>query len=289
MDELQLIGYTADLQHLVFCDARQGTTRFKVAVDDDLFATMLEVLGRLDPERADQLLDRPTPTPVPPPAPAPTRDGAHSNGHHHRRGRGALAGLAVAALVAPETPEAVAPVTAQRPMSMLSPRQIQSLLRAGKTVKAVAKLAECDEAWVQRWLVPIEAERSKVIEAAQRGRLTKARLGPSRDPLGEAVRRNLRTKGVDPSDESVEWTAARRDGDSEWTVTVRYRSRGRPQQAVWGFDPDTDEVTARNPLAAEIAWTRSRRRAPAAPAKAAPAPKATPKTTAAATRSTRRR
>jgi hypothetical protein len=258
LNELQLVGYTADLQHLVLSDAA-GASRFRVPVDDDFLATVEEVVGLATPEASFL-----QPTPESPPLPAvdvpepPPPAGPPP-------GEGALAASGVIA----QREVAGADAAEQQRGSSLSPREIQALLRAGKTPAAVAKLAGTSESLILRWLPPIEAERDQVLQGVWRQRVRKSRLGPSRDPLGEAVRRNLGAKGVRPEDEDVSWTVARRDGDDLWTVQLRYRSRGRVQRAVWRYDPETDALEFRNELAAQIAWTRPRRgreKAPGGPA-----------------------
>jgi hypothetical protein len=241
VEELQLVGYTADLHHLVFSDGR-GITRYKATLDEDLLATLEEILQLRDPGRPPLGSGR-----DPDPEADPTR---------HPPGDGALAAFALLgpapAPPMPEEPAVAGPPSARR----LSPREIQTLLRAGMSTDAVAREAGSDEAWVLRWLPPIEAEREQVIAAVQRGRMEKARLGPSRDTIGEAVRHNLLAKGIGPEDETVAWMAARDPEDVHWRVELRYRSRGREHQARWDVHVETGAVVPRNKLATEIAWTR---------------------------------
>jgi hypothetical protein len=289
VNELQLVGYTADLKHLVFSDVIDGA-RFKVPVDDDLVATLSEVLQLVDPDR-DPFQPAPAePEPQPdiwgrPDAPAPARSGLfdddddddfglaaetaearRNNGRKRgaKAGEGALAAFAASAEPAPRGGSGRAGQGAaaedDRPAaSKLSPREIQALLRSGMTPRQVARRAESNEAWVARWLAPIEAERRLVLEAVEQARVNKARLGESRDLLGEAVRKNLAEKGLRPDDDTVEWNASKREGDSHWIVSLTYRSRGRKQRAIWHFNPDTGDLDCRNALAVDVAWTRPRR------------------------------
>lgn len=252
MNELQLVGYTADLNHLVLSDTR-GASRFKVPVDSDLLATVEEVVGLTDPSSeifSALRAAEPAPPPPPPPPVETVRSGPAP-------GEGALVAAAVL-LRRASNGHVEDDETSPRP-SRLSPREIQSLLRAGKSTKAVAQQADTSEEWVARWLPPIEGEREQVLIAVRNSRMSKARLGESRDVLGDAVRRNLAQKGVDSGSDAT-WSARRRDGQDAWTVELRYRSRNRAQKAVWSFDPDTGELEARNRLATEIAWTRPRGR-----------------------------
>ena len=135
--------------------------------------------------------------------------------------------------------------------SRLSPREIQALLRMGRTPAAVAKQAGVEESWVQRWLPPIEAERARIIAAARSARIDKARKGVSADTLGDAVDRHLAAKKA----EDVDWSATRRDGHPYWMVAVRYRSRGKARRARWRFDPDTREIEPEDVASGDLAWT----------------------------------
>ena len=283
MIELQLVGYTADLRYVVFCDAAEGASRFKAPVDEDLLATLTEVVELSDPEQRRRLgaipvVEQPPPPPPPPlpppapPAPPPPRAAEPAS----NVGVGPLAAVAVVLQQAGgQASNGDAPDGAMggaRRGSRLSPREIQALLRAGKAAGVVAKQAGVDEAWVQRWLPPIEAERQRVIDNARSARLVKSRLGASADPLGAAVDRNLAAKRVS-TDEPVEWSATRRDGDPYWVVSVRYRSRGKSRRARWRYDAETHDVEAYDQHAADLAWTRAGRRATAASSAPAPAPR----------------
>ncbi|HVM14130.1 MAG TPA: septation protein SepH [Egibacteraceae bacterium] len=272
MRELQLVGYTADLHHLVFTDSSEGGARFKAAIDEEFVATLTEVLELVDPDSVPlgALVTGTTGAaeagprqPGPDPGTDDVGDGQDASAQPGEptepRGQGPLAGMAAAqAPIEPENGEVVANTSLRSRASKLAPREIQALLRAGQGVRSVAKEAETDEQWVQRWLPPIEAERDQVLQAVWSSFVAKSRLGLSADPVGEAVEKNLAAKGVHEDDPSLEWMASRREGDPHWRVVLRYRSRGRAQRAVWHFNPDTGELDPRNDLAVDVAWTRPR-------------------------------
>ncbi|HWB71246.1 MAG TPA: septation protein SepH [Egibacteraceae bacterium] len=259
MIELQLVGYTADLKYLVFCDVGESASRFKAPVDEELLATLGEVVQLVDPDRTGMLV--PTP-PAPPPASAAgaDREPPFDGGRGPQPGQGPLAALAVVVPAEVEEPGNGQPdQVLRRRTSRLSPREIQALLRAGKSPRTVAKQAGTDEAWVRRWLPPIDAERDRVLQAVQQARATKAGADPSGDALGDAVRKNLAARGITPDDEGVDWTAARSEAETSWKVSLRLRAGGRRQSAVWRFDPETGTLESRNSLGAELGWTRPRR------------------------------
>ena len=162
--------------------------------------------------------------------------------------------------------------------SRLSPREIQALLRAGKTPAVVAKAADVDQARVLRWLPPIEAERERIISRARAARVVKSRLGASAEPLGRAVDANLAARRAG---DDVTWSAVRRDGDPLWVVSVRYRSRGKQRRAQWRYDPETGDVQPQDQAAAELSWMRT---APRAAAHGADAPPPRPATRAKTTK-----
>lgn len=141
--------------------------------------------------------------------------------------------------------------------SLLSPAEIQTLLRRGVSPRRVAERAGTEIAWIERWLPPILAERRQVLEEAHAICLERARLGVSKQPLTQAVRTNLRAKRVDLDD--VEWTTKRR-ADGSWTVSVRYRSRGRRRTASWRLDREKGRLSPASELARELGFARSRRR-----------------------------
>ena len=148
----------------------------------------------------------------------------------------------------------------------LAPREVQRLLRAGRPVDQVAKLAGMDVAWIERFLGPVLDERTVAIQDSQRARLEKPRLGLSSLPLGEAVARNLRARRVRMTEDELNaaWDASRADSQP-WVISLRFPYRGREQRAVWRFDPRTGEVSAANRLGSDVGWVADSRRAAAGP------------------------
>lgn len=155
------------------------------------------------------------------------------------------------------------------PKSQLTPKEIQALLREGKSEEQVAKLADTDVSWIQRFTGPIIAERAGVIESVRAGRISKARLGASGAQIGRAIQENLEAKNVrlDPEEFEDSWKAVRRAG--RWVVTFSYLSRGQRKQARFAYFPERREVEALNAVATQIAWR------PASTKKARPRTRAT--------------
>ncbi len=149
-----------------------------------------------------------------------------------------------------------------RPESLLTPREIQARLRAGRTIEEVAREAGVDIDWVERFAAPILAEQRQVVELARSLTFTKPRLGESAEPLGESVAANLADRGLRVLDDEFDmsWSAFQlRDG--VWTVRFRYRNRGREQQATWELDVANNRVVSRDRMGSDLGYVeRSRRR-----------------------------
>jgi hypothetical protein len=124
--------------------------------------------------------------------------------------------------------------------SALSPREIQSRLRAGVTAEEVAKAAGIPVGRVQRYETPILAERARVVSEAR----SASAPGPHRNtpgrPLGGLVDDRVQQEGLDP--EAVEWDAKRRQ-DGTWLVTLAMEAGGAAR-ATWSWDPSARRVRA---------------------------------------------
>jgi hypothetical protein len=138
------------------------------------------------------------------------------------------------------TPRAASQPAETRVESALSPREIQSRLRAGATAEEVAKAAGIPVGRVQRYEAPILAERDRVVSEARRA----SAPGPHRNtpgrPLGTLVDDRLREEAVEP--ESVVWDARRRT-DGTWLVTLAMDEQ-EPARATWSWDPQARRVRA---------------------------------------------
>ena len=152
--------------------------------------------------------------------------------------------------------------------STLTPKEIQSRLRAGESPAEIAREAGVAVARVERFSGPVLSERARVIDAARSSYLVRGRLGRSARPLGEVVTAALESSSGYRS-ESEDWTT-RRQEDGRWSVTVTWYARARTRTASWTWDPASKELTATDGPAAALGHCGP---APApASAKAAPAP-----------------
>ena len=173
----------------------------------------------------------------------------------------------------------MAPFGSDRAESELSPKEMQARLREGASVEEVAKAAGVPVARVLPYFVPVEAERTRIVDEARAARMHRHRGPGASRPLGQAVDTRLQEiTGLKP--ESVSWTARRRR-DGAWVVGVSYAARGR-RKAEWLWQPAGREVTPLDPAAARLgsdAIPAPKRKAAAA--KPAPARKTAAKKAAA--------
>ena len=178
--------------------------------------------------------------------------------------------------------EVPTPAAVARPSvaSGLTPREIQSRLRAGHSIEEVASEAGVDVEWVDRFAAPVLAEQSAAVERAGRAVLHTPRKGPSDRPLEASIRRNLVERGVVMAEEDFSngW-AARHLVDTDWLITFRFRQRGRAMTAEWLLNTANGALTTRNRLGADLGFIEPGRRLtaaalpddPEAPAVAGPA------------------
>jgi hypothetical protein len=134
-------------------------------------------------------------------------------------------------------------------------------LRQGKSVASIAKKAGVAAEWIQRFEGPIAWERAGMATRAQRCTLVRARRGPSKMPLGEAVAANLKARA--PRSKALgneEWDAIRHPRRKTWIVTCSFSTRGKPASLRWEYDPEIDEVTPLSKLAGDLGFVAGRKR-----------------------------
>ncbi|MEW6155612.1 MAG: septation protein SepH, partial [Actinomycetota bacterium] len=151
--------------------------------------------------------------------------------------------------------------TGGRPESALTPREIQARLRAGRSINEVAREAGVHPAWVERFAAPILAEQARIVSLARGLVYSKARLGPSSQPLGQSVAVNLIDRGARFLEEEFDagWSAYQLH-DSVWMVRFRYHSRGRDQEVRWQLDASTGRLQSTDRLASDLGYVEPGRR-----------------------------
>jgi hypothetical protein len=117
--------------------------------------------------------------------------------------------------------------------SQLTPREIQARIRSGHSVDEVSRAAGISTERVERYALPVIAERNHVVEQAQRapGRRASGGTAPA---LLELVETRMAEQKA--ALDAAEWDAWRGD-DDRWTVRLSYLASGRARVATWTFDP----------------------------------------------------
>jgi hypothetical protein len=155
-----------------------------------------------------------------------------------------------------------------RAESQLSVREMQQRLRAGQSIKQVARAAGVHEEWVERFAVPVQAEQQQVVRRAHQLSLVKARNGgTSGQHLGMSVWWNLLDRSVNlPGDEWDAGWSAYLIRDNVWVVRFEYDARKRHQVAEWEVDLKTGVITSRNRHGTDLGFIEpGRRRRPSPP------------------------
>lgn len=142
-----------------------------------------------------------------------------------------------------------------RPESQLTVKEMQARLRTGRTVEEVAAEAGVTPEWVERFAPPVRAEQAQVIADVRASTFDRPRIGPSRDPLGTAVLRNLAERGVALTDEEFDdaWSTYQLF-EARWIIEFRFEQRNRTYVAAWEFDTESGELTAADRLSTQLGY-----------------------------------
>lgn len=124
----------------------------------------------------------------------------------------------------------------------LSPRQIQGLLRSGRSAEEIAELAAITVEHVRRYEGPVLAEREWTA-----GRARTFPVGRGGPPLTSVVSERLAAR---QAAEDVAWDAWRRP-DGTWTLELSFSAAGRTRQAHWVADLDNRSLA---PVDDEARW-----------------------------------
>lgn len=132
----------------------------------------------------------------------------------------------------------------------LSPREIQSHIRAGMSAEDVASVTGADLEYVQRFEGPVLAEREYVIESALG---VPVHTALDVDPLssgttfGTVIRRRLVESGA----LSERWASWKEEG-GEWIVKLTFISDQVDRDARWTFDPKKSTLSPQNAEAVSL-------------------------------------
>jgi hypothetical protein len=145
----------------------------------------------------------------------------------------------------PEQPQLDIEVT-----NMLSPKEIQSKIRAGASVEQVAAASGSDISRIRRFAHPVLLERFRAAELATAAHPLLAD-GPAVMTLLETVSSAMVGRGLDPS--GLSWDAWRNE-DNRWTVQLAWKVGRSDNLAHFCFIPGAHggTVTASDDTASEL-------------------------------------
>jgi Protein of unknown function (DUF3071) len=117
--------------------------------------------------------------------------------------------------------------------SSLTPRDIQSRIRAGETLEDVARVAGIPMDRVERFAAPVLAEREHVASMAMASSVRRRDEPSGHRSLRITVTERLLGRGVDI--DAIRWDSYRLD-DGRWAVTADYRSGDTSRHASFFYD-----------------------------------------------------
>lgn len=113
----------------------------------------------------------------------------------------------------------------------INPREIQSLIRAGKSHEEIIRLTGADESDIERYEEPVLAERRFILSSAQAVPVRTSPSEESEEQFGTVIAERL--IGVSATD--VEWSSWR-DEEAGWMIGLDFQSHGVDHHAVWSFE-----------------------------------------------------
>jgi Protein of unknown function (DUF3071) len=134
--------------------------------------------------------------------------------------------------------------------SVLTPKEIQSRIRAGASVEQIAAAAGVDVSRVERFAHPVLLERSRAAELATAAHPVLAD-GPAVMTLLETVTAALVARGLDH--DTTTWDAWKNE-DGRWTVQLTWAAGRSDNRAHFRFSPGAHggTVTALDDAASEL-------------------------------------
>lgn len=128
----------------------------------------------------------------------------------------------------------------------LSPREIQSHVRAGLSAQQVSALTGAPVAYIERFVGPVIAEREYVTETARAVRLPAEVEGARPKTFGVVMAERLAALAAT----GVRWTSTKETAG--WVVALTFSADGVDHDARWRFDPKRMQLTPENVEAATL-------------------------------------
>lgn len=135
----------------------------------------------------------------------------------------------------------------ERQPGKVGPREIQSLIRAGKTRAQVASETGLDDADIERYEEPVLAERRYILERAHAVPVRTEANDDGDQRFGAVIAERLAALGSETS----EWSSWR-DEERGWMVSLEFASHDVGHRAVWTFDHRKSVLSPINPDAVNL-------------------------------------
>lgn len=119
------------------------------------------------------------------------------------------------------------------PELTISPRDIQTRVRAGESPQDLAEAHGVSLEKVLRFAGAVLEERMRIVDEARRNRARRSTTEGQTVIFGEAVDQRFAAHGINPTE--VTWDARRRD-DGQWIVVAGWLGGGEPRTAEWAFN-----------------------------------------------------
>lgn len=127
------------------------------------------------------------------------------------------------------------------------PREIQALIRAGRTRAEVAEQTGLSEADIERYEEPVLAERRYVLERAHAVPVRTTVEPDGSQQFGDVISERL----VSLNAEKAEWSSWR-DEDDGWLIALDFASHDIDHRAIWSFDHRKGVLSPLNPDASTL-------------------------------------
>src|SRR5579875_1032759 len=128
----------------------------------------------------------------------------------------------------------------------LTPREIQTHVRAGLSPQQVSALTGAPVAYIERFVGPVIAEREYVTESARAVRLPPETEGARPKTFGVVMAERLAALAAT----GVRWTSTKESAG--WIVALTFSADGIEHDARWRFDPKRMQLEPENVEAATL-------------------------------------
>lgn len=148
-----------------------------------------------------------------------------------------------------DAPAGAAPSPRAQAEPRITPREIQTRVRAGESPDELAETFDTPLHSIMRFAGPVLAERELITGEAHRAKARRSTTEGQVVVFGETVDARFAAHGIDPR--QVRWDARRPDG-GQWIVTAGWIGGQSERSAEWGFQLAARMVAPLDDTAADL-------------------------------------